>query len=156
VNRRTKWIALASVIFSISGLVGCSSTRLGRSVPAATAAIESVDGVADAQVEIRNSRSGFTSTWGVTIYFTPGDDFNETDKKSLFERMLRIGWSVNEHEIETGVSIALADDDPTVDLVQIAEDSGLPGVRRAGNSTSRFTVPSRALEDEFGDWPGRT
>jgi hypothetical protein len=136
-------------------LTGCAGEEGGRTVQQATAALRSVDGVADAEVEMRNYRSGFTSTWGVTIYFTPGDDFTEVDKKTLLERMLRIGWSVNEDKIESGVSIALDDDDQDIDLVQIAEGSGLSGVRRAGNLTSRFTVPSSVLRDEFGHWPGQ-
>jgi len=154
-NRYTKWFALAGALFMISSLTACSSTQSGRTVPEATAAVKSVNGIADAQVEMRNYRSGFTSTWGVTIYFAPGRDFDEIDKKTLFERMLRIGWSVNEHKIDTGVSIALEDGGQEINLVQMAEESGLSDFRRAGNLTSRFTVPTRALQDEFGDWPGQ-
>jgi hypothetical protein len=136
-------------------LTGCSGTVGGRTVQQATAAVESVQGVAAAEVEMRNYRSGFTSTWGVTISFSPGDAFSEVDKKALFERMLRIGWSVNEKKIETGVAIALDGDDQDINLVQIAEDSGLSGVRRAGNLTSRFSVPSSVLQDAFGNWPAQ-
>jgi hypothetical protein len=151
----TKWFALAGALFMMSSLAACSSSQTGRTAPEATAAVKSVNGIADAQVEMRNYRSGFTSNWGVTIYFTPDSEFDELDKKALFERMLRIGWSVNEHKIDTGVSIALEDDDQQIDLVQMAEEAGLSDFRRAGNLTSRFNVPTRALQDEFGEWPSR-
>lgn len=152
--------AMAGAVVVVLGLTGCAGAGrtahdAGRSAAEATAAVRTVDGVADGTVSLRNYRSGFTSTWGVTVTFTPAEDFDEVDRKAVLERLLQIGWSVDEHQIDDGVSIALDEDVEGIDLVRAADDAGLPGVGRIGTVRSRFVVSSSVLQEEFGDWPGR-
>lgn len=151
----TRWLTVAAAVMIVTSLGGCASQKEGRTVSEATAALHSMDGVAAGEVEVGRSLSGFTSSWGVSITFQPADDFDEVNKKVMFQRMLQIGWSVNEHKIDAGVAILLDDSSRPVNLLQAAEDADVPGVLRAGNLMSGFTVSSPVLQDEFGEWPGR-
>lgn len=149
------WLTVAAVLTIMTTLGGCAAPKEGRTAPEATAALRALDGVATGEVEVGHSLSGFTSSWSVSVTFKPSDNFDEVDKKVMFQRMLQIGWSVNEHKIDAGVAILLDDSSRPVNLVQAAEDAGVPGVLRAGSLTSGFTVSSSVLQDEFGEWPGR-
>lgn len=151
----TRWQTVAAAVMIVMTLGGCSGLKEGRTAPEATAALRSVEGVAAGDVELVHSQSGFTSRWNVSITFKPADDYDDIDKRIMFERILRIGWSVNEHKIDSGVSIVLDDSGRSIDLVQAAEDSGVAGVIRIGNLRSQFSVPSSVLQQEFGQWPGR-
>lgn len=154
-TKMTKWLAVAAAVAILTTLGGCSGPKEGRTAAEANAALRSVEGVSNGDVELVHSQSGFTSRWNISITFKPAENYEKIDKKIMFERMLQIGWSVNEHKIDSGVSIMLDDSSRSINLVQSAEDSGVPGIIRIGNLTSQFTVSSSVLQEEFGAWPGR-
>lgn len=139
----------------VSLLAGCSSPKSaeGRTVNEASRAVATHDGVKAGHVELRNYKSGFTSRWGVDVYFSPSKDTDLAEDASLLRDLLRIGWSVSDHRIDGGVTLVL-DDTPDVDLADVARDAGIPASENNKALPEELTVPSREMTRSFGEWPG--
>lgn len=151
-------VALAALLtLAIVVIVsGCSSSRAaeGRSVEEASRLVAAHDGVTGGRVEQRIYKSGFTSRWGVDVYFKPAADELQGDDKMLLRDLLRIGWSVDGHPIDGGVSLIL-EDTPGLDLAAVAREVDLPPFTANASFPTELTVSSRDMSKAFGPWPGR-
>lgn len=153
--RRTARLALVIIALVVLAS-GCSSARSaeGSSVAAASRLVAGHAGVVTGRVELRNYKSGFTSRWGVDVYFTPARDALRSDDSPLLRDLLRIGWSVEDHPIDGGVSLVL-EDSSGVNLAQVARTADVPPFSANESLPGELTVSSSEMEREFGGWPGR-
>ena len=144
---------LVGVLVSFAG--GCSSAKNaeGRTVAEASRAVAVRPGVEKGHVELRNYKSGFTSRWGVDVYFTPSTDADLSNDTSLLRDLLRIGWSVSDHRIEGGVTLVL-DDSKGANLANAARSAGIPPFENNKALPEELTVSSREMTRSFGEWPG--
>lgn len=131
-----------------------SSPRGGRSVDEASAAARAVPGIADASVELSNYRSGFTSKWGAVVFFRPASDFNGEDKGAVLRKLLSIAWSVNEHDLDNGVSLS-ARRGSELNLIDLARQTNLPAFASNEGIPYQITFSTSEMERMFGEWPGR-
>lgn len=97
---RAALLTLAVVAFAS----GCSSPdgAEGRSLEDASRLVAAHEGVTDGRVALRNYKSGFTSRWGVDVYFKPAKSALQSDDKTFLRDLLRIGWSVHDQAIDGG------------------------------------------------------
>lgn len=149
---RAALLTLAVVAFAS----GCSSPdgAEGRSLEDASRLVAAHEGVTDGRVELRNYKSGFTSRWGVDVYFKPAKSALQSDDKTFLRDLLRIGWSVHDQAIDGGVSLVL-EDTPGVDLAAVAGEDDLPPFTANPSSPGELTVSSQEMSQAFGQWPGR-
>lgn len=152
--KRWKPFIVSGVIFALAcSATACTSSGSGRRVQAASAAVSAEQGIAQGSVELFNYRSGRTSTWSAEVRFTLSARFDNVDKSQLFEKLLRLGWSVDEHRIDGGVSLSVGRGSD-VGLIQIARGSGLTGFRSNKNQPFQVIMPPERMVEMFGAWPG--
>lgn len=147
-------VAVAASVSLAILLSSCTTgAQRGRTLDQASADAAAVRGVTDASLEMRNYRSGFTSEWGTTVNFTPSADFEEGSKRAALRELLRIGWSVNEHELTNGVALSVGRTSD-VDLVALAQESHLPQFASNPRLPYQITFSESDMEQLFGAWPG--
>lgn len=135
-------------------LTSCTaSAPRGRTIEQASDAAAAVPGVADASVRMRNYRSGFTSDWGSTVYFTPSSGFEDVNKSRLLRDLLRVGWSVNEHKLDNGVALSVGRDSD-LDLISLARQADLPRFASNPQLPYQITFSKSEMQRLFGEWPG--
>ncbi|MBP1303086.1 MULTISPECIES: hypothetical protein [unclassified Curtobacterium] len=151
--KRRHFAVAAFASFAIL-LSSCTSgAQSGRTLDQASADAAAIRGVTEASVEMRNYRSGFTSEWGTTVNFTPSPGFEEGSKSAALRELLRIGWSVNEHELTNGVALSVGRTSG-VDLVALARESHLPQFASNPRLRYQITFSESDMEQLFGAWPG--
>lgn len=147
-------LALALTLSLTAMLTSCAAgAPTGRTVEQASTAAAAVEGVAEATVQLRNYRSGFTSKWGTTVNFTPSPTFENQDKSAVLQELLRIGWSVNEHKLDNGVALSVGRQSD-VNLIELAREANLPSFASNPHLPYQITFSTSSMKQLFGAWPG--
>lgn len=153
-HRANRPLAVAACVSLAVLLSSCAAVdQRGQTLDQASAAAAAVRGVTDASVEMRHYRSGFTSERGTTVYFSPSPDFEEDNASAALRELLRIGWSVNEHELTNGVALSVGRTSG-LDLVALVRRSDLPHFASNPNLPYQITFSETDMEQLFGAWPG--
>ncbi|QKS11964.1 hypothetical protein FB462_1350 [Curtobacterium citreum] len=163
--RRTAWTLIA--VLALMASSGCGrtgtvpwdrsssrpSSSTGQSLEQAQERLASIDGLTDASITQGDTLSGLNKRHEVSI---EGSVHDSAAVPGIIERVARLGWSVGDVEPDTGVFIRLRTK-PQLVIGEVAEQQGWSGSAYA-TSTEELKelvlIPSDALEDHFGRWPG--
>ncbi len=163
--RRAAWTLIA--VLALMASSGCGRTgtvpsdgapsrpsgSTGQSLERAQELLASIDGLTDASITQADMVSGLNKRHEVSI---EGSVHDSAAVPAIVDRVARLGWSVGDVEPDTGVFIRLRTK-PQLVIGELAEQQGWSGSAYA-TSTEELQelvlIPSDALEDHFGPWPG--
>ncbi|MEN0102347.1 MAG: hypothetical protein AAGC90_05415 [Curtobacterium sp.] len=166
-HRRLACIGAAIVILGSVG--GCSTMgtqgptptsstpsshgRAGQSLDAAREQLRAMPGLTDTSVQIDQTVSGLNKHHQVLVTATAEDP---SQLPMVIDKLAQLGWSVSEHEPDTGVYVRLKLTPQPV-IGDIAKANGWTDAAYA-TSTDRLKqlvlLPEVAVEERFGKWPG--
>ncbi|TFB86663.1 hypothetical protein [Cryobacterium luteum] len=140
-------------------LGGCAALRGGQSVDGAVLGIETLPGVASANVSQITTLSGFKRIWTTTVAITLEPDYRIDDAEAALDWAMHTAWSVNDNEPNLGISVGFLDSSGnTADWDWQTAASALgydsPSVGALMTATGTLSFGPSVLGDTLGPWPG--
>ncbi|WP_139195080.1 hypothetical protein [Curtobacterium sp. MCBA15_001] len=132
---------------------GSAQSQGGQSLDAARQQLQTIPGLSNTSVDVDETISGLNKHHQVLVAAT----FDDSAKlPTMIDTLAQIGWSVNEHEPDTGVYVRLRLSPQPV-IGEVAKAHGWPGAAYATSTDSLkqlVLLPQGSLRDRFGQWPG--
>ena len=144
-------VGVAALVVVLSGCAFGGSE--GQSKESADAALSAIPGVSEATVNTESMKSGFQDETSTVIELSLEAGSVVSDPSSLVDYLLRVAWSTQTKEANTGVVVEVVSE-PQISVLDALDAGGWESAGGRSNHPERALVGADEVKERFGDWPG--